>query len=391
MSNLFDTLSGPRRPPRALLVIGGLGGGGAERIMSGLTNAWAAKGWNITMTTLTADNSDDFYLVSPVVKRLCLSRRVERNTIIAKILEATREILLLRGAIKRTKPDFILSFLDITNVMTIAAALGTSTRVIVSERIDPSQYHDLPRPWALLRHMLYPFANLVVVQTESVAKFVRATYRCRSVVIPNFIRSLPSLSLDREPLVLSVGRLEIQKDFKILIRAFAEIHNQFPHWRLQIIGAGPEQQSLLTHIAELGLKNCASILPPTRDIESWMARAGIFVLPSRCEGFPNVLLEAMGMGAPVISTDCPSGPAEIIREGFDGYLVPVGDIEALSARMKSLMSNQGDRTRLGNNARKVQERFSEDRIIPLWESVCLMTVAQRATHGLGAHSSSSYQ
>jgi glycosyltransferase involved in cell wall biosynthesis len=172
-------------------------------------------------------------------------------------------------------------------------------------------------------------------------------------------------------MVLAVGRLSREKGFDLLIRAFSGIKQEFPDWRLLIIGAGPEHSALLRLGEHLKLGECLEFRAPVRDIESWMSRAGLVVQPSRFEGFPNVVLEAMGMGAAVISADCRSGPAEIIKDGVNGRLVPVEDVAALTQAMAELLRQPEERARLGSEARKVREVFRQDLVMDHWDR-CLV-------------------
>ena len=223
----------------------------------------------------------------------------------------------------------------------------------------------------MLRKLLYSRAGAVVAQTEDAANWLRKTCSAKACVIPNPLRNLPVLGTDREMLILAVGRLYRQKGFDLLLKAFARIHNNFEDWTVEIVGEGPEKSSLLELRDQLKLNEKVILADPVKDIESLMSRAGLVVQPSRFEGFPNVVLEAMGMGAPVISADCPSGPAEIIKDGIDGRLVPVDDFVALAKVMQELMSQPELRTSLGNEALKVRQRYRQESIMELWEE-CLI-------------------
>ncbi|HVO48294.1 MAG TPA: glycosyltransferase, partial [Steroidobacteraceae bacterium] len=161
-----------------------------------------------------------------------------------------------------------------------------------------------------------------------------------------------------------------EKGFDVLLRAFAGIAAQFPQWRVGILGEGVERESLRRLSEELQLAARVEFAGEVREVETWMARAGLLVHPSRREGFPNVVLEAMGMGMAVISADCRAGPAELIENRVNGRLVPVDDVQALSRAMTELMSNPAERERLGGEARKVRERFAPERIMARWEA-CL--------------------
>ena len=223
-----------------------------------------------------------------------------------------------------------------------------------------------------MRRVLYQRAHAVVAQTVDAAEWLRQKCRVPVTVIPNALRCLPDPAGPREALIVAVGRLTQQKGFDLLLRAFAQISPRFEGWRLAIIGEGAERQSLLRLSAELLPSDRVRFVGQIANVTDWMSRAGLVVQPSRFEGFPNVVLESMGLGAAVISTDCPSGPADLIQEGVNGRLVPVEDVGALAGVMAELMSKPGERARLGHAAMEVRERYRQDVVMGMWET-CLFS------------------
>ena len=167
-----------------------------------------------------------------------------------------------------------------------------------------------------------------------------------------------------------------QKGFDLLVRAFARIAPDFRDWRVMFIGDGDERSRLMRLCRDLEVEERVMFAGQRQDVELWMARAGIVVQPSRFEGFPNVVLESMAMGAAVISSDCASGPADLIEDGVNGRLVPVGDVEALSRVMGELMSQPDLRMRLGREATNVRQRFNEEIVMAQWQA-CLFPGHQR--------------
>jgi GalNAc-alpha-(1->4)-GalNAc-alpha-(1->3)-diNAcBac-PP-undecaprenol alpha-1,4-N-acetyl-D-galactosaminyltransferase len=190
-------------------------------------------------------------------------------------------------------------------------------------------------------------------------------------VIPNFLRALPEAVAARESLIIAVGRLSKEKGFDILIEAFARVRARFPDWRLCVLGAGPEQGSLADQVRRLDLQTRVELVGQVSDVEAWMARAALMVHPSRREGFPNAVLEAMGMGVAVICADCRSGPSELIADGVNGRLVPVDDLESLTLAMSQLMADLKLRERLGKEASKVRQQFAQSVLMKRWEA-CLL-------------------
>jgi GalNAc-alpha-(1->4)-GalNAc-alpha-(1->3)-diNAcBac-PP-undecaprenol alpha-1,4-N-acetyl-D-galactosaminyltransferase len=169
--------------------------------------------------------------------------------------------------------------------------------------------------------------------------------------------------------ILAVGRLYPEKGFDLLLEAFAKCAAAHPNWNLRIIGEGPERELLAQLIGQFGLLERVRIDPVLPDLSSSLTQADLFVLSSCHEGFPNVLLEAMAAGVPVISFDCESGPRDIIRHGIDGVLVPAGDVGALALALDRLMGSAADRAQLAERAPEVIERFSLAKIATMWRNV----------------------
>jgi glycosyltransferase involved in cell wall biosynthesis len=173
--------------------------------------------------------------------------------------------------------------------------------------------------------------------------------------------------------------LDEHKGHDTLIRAFDHIRKAHRDWRLVIVGDGSMRPSLEALCSALNIREFVDFPGVSSSVEAWMESAGIFVLPSRFEGFPNVLIEAMAMGAPVISADCPHGPSEIIADNQDGRLVPVGDVEQLAASIADLIKSPARREELGAQAQRVRTRYHQDTIMALWESIVLARRSKRAS------------
>jgi glycosyltransferase involved in cell wall biosynthesis len=368
---------------RLAFFIGTLGAGGAERVMSLLCNALQASGHEVSLWTFDGAGRD-FYRLDERVRRVGFGLLADTR-LIDKVHVNVRRLLRLRRQLRRERPDVLVSFIAQANVIALMAAVGLDIPVVVSERIDP-RVHRESLPVRVLRRLTYRRASCLVVQTNAVRAWgKRMTGKERVVSIPNPVaipqaRSAthPSVS-DQSLRVVAMGRLVRQKGFDLLLQAFSEVTPRFPHTSLVIYGDGPEREALQAQADALGLDGRVSFPGQTDRAAQALGDAALFVLPSRYEGFPNVLIEAMSLGRAVIAFDCPSGPAEIIRHEIDGLLVPACDVEALAAAMTRLLSDSELRARIAARAAEVSDRYSLQRVIADWERVLEGTVRYAET------------
>jgi glycosyltransferase involved in cell wall biosynthesis len=319
--------------------------------------------------------------VDPRVVLVPLGTARPRKGPINRLFGKGRHIPALRRAIRDSRPDVVVSFIDRVNVLTLMATPGLSLPVVVSERTAPNVY-DLGWTWKALRHWLYPRAAALVAQTAAALRYFPPARGRVDRVIPNpviggEIRAEPPRPARAPYRVLGMGRLGPEKGFDRLLAAFAQVAPQFLDWELEIWGEGPERPRLERHLSDLGLGTRARLPGITRDPMEVMRSVDLFVLSSRFEGFPNVLCEAMARGLPVISYDCPSGPREIVRHEIDGLLVPPeGGVNALSAALARLMGDPAERLRLAARAPGVADRFALDRVMGLWDELLANVVTR---------------
>lgn len=369
---------------RITLIISSLGPGGAERVISIMANYWAEHGQNVTLVTVGSQETD-FYTLDPRVRRVGLHMMRDSSNFFAAVWGNVLRVWRLRQTIRDSHPDVILSFVDKTNVLALVSSLGLRKPVITSERIDPRQY-EIGLIWEGLRRIVYPRAAAVVVQTHGVRSWAeRLVNRTRVYVIPNPVQ-VPATSIEcngaqklenSRQIVAAMGRLDRQKGFDLLLKAFARCAEQHTDWSLMILGEGDERASLEAIASELGIKDRVTMPGRTRDPFRILRGTDLFVLSSRYEGFPNALVEAMACKLPVICTDCPSGPRDIVRDGVDGILVPPNDVNALAEVMDRLMANQTERRYLAAHAVKVTERFGVDKVMNMWDELLIHTLRCR--------------
>jgi glycosyltransferase involved in cell wall biosynthesis len=189
-------------------------------------------------------------------------------------------------------------------------------------------------------------------------------------VIPNTVHDVsgPAADLDSRT-ILAAGRLVRQKGYDMLIDAFAPVHAAHPDWRLKICGGGELKDVLAAQVAERGLEGSVELAGPCADLPGEMERSSIYALSSRFEGFPLVLLEAMGKGMAVVAFDCPTGPRDIIEDRVNGVLVPPKDVDAFAAGLRAMIEDEELRRRCGPAAAETAEQYTIDAIGPRWEAL----------------------
>jgi GalNAc-alpha-(1->4)-GalNAc-alpha-(1->3)-diNAcBac-PP-undecaprenol alpha-1,4-N-acetyl-D-galactosaminyltransferase len=359
---------------KLLFFIASLQCGGAQRVSVTLCNHWAERGWDVTLATFDDGAHPPFFPLAPGVRHVALDL-IERSTgVVRSVINNVRRVRKLRSFVAERRPDLVLSFIDGTNVLVLLAAVGTGIPVVVSERTDPAQ-HPVSRPWRILRRLTYPWARAIVLQTKGAAAHFPASWAPRIAIGPNPVPKVsPRASAAGAPgggthRVIGMGRLGKEKGFDLLVRAFASVATTRPEWELTILGDGPERGALSAEVARSGVSSRISLPGWEADAVAVLERSDLFVLSSRYEGFPNALCEAMACGLPVVAFDCPSGPAEIVRDGIDGLLVPAENERALSEAMERLISDPQARQRMGAKAAEVSDRFSLERIASLWERI----------------------
>lgn len=363
------------------LVIYSLSAGGGERVMSLMANYWAMKGWAIALLTLDDGSVPPFYYLDPRIKHISLGILGNSPNLLSAIWNNLKRIWILRSAIIEIKPDAAISFLSATNVLTLLATRNLKIPVIVDEQIHPGMY-PIGRFWELLRRWTYPHADRVVAVTARALSYFSPQIQSRGYVIPNPALSVnvAEISSDKllvKPSAIAMGRLHPQKGFDLLLQAFAQLKDCYPEWNLTILGEGELRPQLESLRDRLQLCDRVHFPGAVKNPHDFLKQADIFVMSSRFEGFPNALCEAMACGLPVISTDCPSGPKEIIRPEIDGLLVPSEDVNALVAAMDRLMSNPAERKRLAARAPEVTEQFSLEKIMNNWEELLDKVVKEK--------------
>lgn len=362
-----------------------LRGGGAERVLTTLANEWAAR--NSQVTVVTVDGEPPAFALSDRVLLRQLGLAGDSRHRIESARNSIRRASVLRAEVARSGPDCVVSFIDVTNILVLAATRGLGLPVVVSERTDPGSA-GLRTEYRILRGLLYRFADAIVVQSEEVRDFFSKGIQPRCHVIPNPVSASSLLPFGetvpgtKPRKVVSMGRLSKEKGFDLLIEAFGDGTADHRDWTLEIWGEGPERPKLETLIGQEGLQGRVRLPGWTSTPESVFADSSIFALSSVYEGFPNALCEAMAAGLPAVATDCPSGPRQVIRSGENGILVAPGSRTALADGIRMLIEDPDLRKRLASRAPEVVKRFSVNRIMDLWENVLTTAIGRRRGRGV---------
>ena len=290
-----------------------------------------------------------------------------------------KRILRLRRYMKKEAVDAYVVMLPVTTELMLRFSRLTKAPIIVSERADPKVYAKKTQK-KLAR--LASRASGWVFQTEEVASWYAPHLKgtparvIANAINPVFIR--PAYEGEREKVILGAGRLTEQKNFPLLIRAFARIAPKFPEHKLVIYGKGGLLDSLKALAAELGVGERVEFPGYVPDMPARLEKASMFVLSSDYEGMPNALMEAMASGLPCVSTDCGGGGARFLIENeTNGLLVPQKDEEAMAAAMERILSDEAFAASLGNEARKLQEVLAPEKIYGEWEKFILKTVEEK--------------
>ena len=335
-----------------------LGKGGAERVMSILIRNFAERGWDVQLILLNQNIIE--YPIPDCVSVRFLDWGVHRS-----VFQILKRLTELRNAVEG---EIVISFLYSAIRDTTFSLMGSGKHVIISDRSDPSREPE-GRIRQFIRNVSYYLPKTIVFQTEEAKAFFPRAVQKKGIVIPNPVNSeLPdAYQGKREEVVIAAGRLEEQKNFSLLLRAFAKFHEAFPAYILRIYGRGQQEDMLKALARELNIEEFVDFPGFVSDIYDKMNSAAMYVSSSDYEGISNSMLEAMAMGVPTICTDCPVGGArETIKDGENGILVPVGDEEALSAAMKAVASDPVFANRLSENSRRIREELSEKEIAGRW-------------------------
>jgi GalNAc-alpha-(1->4)-GalNAc-alpha-(1->3)-diNAcBac-PP-undecaprenol alpha-1,4-N-acetyl-D-galactosaminyltransferase len=351
---------------KIVFLVGKLSYGGGEKITVCLSRTFSEIGHDIYFYTWNKKLLEKSESKPSFIKeiRLLVHQGIGVKGKILSVLE-------LKKALISDKIDIVISFGIAVSEMSTVAGILADVPVIISERIDPISLPEV-KIHRLLRPFFYALASGKVFQTDRVLKYYPKFVQKGSCVIPNPImhKDLPDPILDqtlKRKEIIAVGRLSPEKRFDLLIRSFQRVSKKHPEFNLNIYGEGELYHDLEKQIEECGLIGKVVLHGKVEDILEQINGAEIFVMASEYEGMPNALIEAMAMGLACVSTNFPTGGAEVlIQSGINGILIPVGDVDAMSDALIRLIENDGLRISISREATNIRKTNSLESISGKW-------------------------
>ncbi|WP_047546297.1 glycosyltransferase [Psychroserpens sp. Hel_I_66] len=360
-------MSNPKK--KIAFVIASLASGGAERVISNLSNTLIE---NYEIIIITFSESKPFYNLDQRIKVISCLDKIEQPKSIFQSLKLnyllTKRIFQI---LKKEHVNVSIGFITSANILSTIASKFYGIPCIISERNNPL-VEEVPKFWVLLRSLVYPLADKMVLQTEGVKKIYENKIRKNKIsILPNPIASeltnLRDHTIKKENLILTVGRLDENKCHEDIIQAFKtiKVHN----WKLLIIGDGDKKEKLIKLIKSSHQSDKIKIISKVKDIENYYNKASIFVFTSKTEGFPNALLEAMHFGLPSISTNCDFGPSDLINDGTNGFLIPLNDSIVLRERLSQLIDSKKLRHIFSQRSIQRTENYESKKAVAQWEQL----------------------
>jgi glycosyltransferase involved in cell wall biosynthesis len=364
---------------KVLILIESISGGGAARVASYLADNWHKRGSQVTFVTLS-NNKTDFYMLDDNIKRFALDLNCESSNLLLGVKNNISRVLATRKILKLIKPDIAIGFQDTANILLVfSKTVHKDCSYIGSVRNYPPM-NRLSKHWHLIRKYSYKYLDSIVTLTKECSNWIEKYTNAKdTTVIPNpIIWPLPKMfplippkkqTNKQTKRILAVGSLVHIKGFDLLISAFSAFIETNQNWELVIIGEGRERRLLEELVQELGLSNKVYFIGKVGNVSDWYEVADVFVLSSRSEGFPGVLVEAMASGLPVISFDCNTGPRDIITNDLNGILIKPESKTALKEAMCLLANNENLRKSLSSNAIKIRDTLSMETISLRWDEL----------------------
>ena len=343
---------------KILFAITSLGGGGAERVVSVWASQLAERGYDVAVFTYAKGSGE--YVIGSKVKRLTLADNIQDYLAMSYV----KRYRLMRKTVKDFAPDIVISFLTNMQVWMAATTVGLKLKRIDTVRISPWHTGNSKAVNAMWK-LCFKTSDMTMLQSEDQKTFFGKRVQKKCVVIPNplnedYEKSGKSSYSDRATKFVAAGRLCEQKNFHMLIRAFAKAHEKCDGITLNIFGKGDDSyvKKLQALIEELNATEYITLCGRTNDMHGELMKHDAFIMSSDYEGMPNALAEAMATGLVCISTDCRTGPRDLIKDGETGFLIPVGDVDAMAKKIVDISNMNSESVALmGRAAREFVTDF----------------------------------
>ena len=345
---------------KVMIVTGSMRRGGAERVISIVSNYYASLGWDICLVRCLFPEIE--YDIDAKIRTIDLSKAGSNQ-----ILDTPRLILKLRSIIKQEEPDALLSFMMTINFVTALACKGLNVNFYPSERNDPAT--ERSKFWKNAGEWAYSQSTKAIMQTNYAKKCFNQKVQSKSIIIPNPVTVNEYADSEKEKVIVTVGRLEKQKNQKMLIHAFSIIHKSHPDYKLRIYGKGSLEGELRELTYSLNIDEYVEFMGNVNDVHHQIRKASLFVLCSDYEGLSNALIEAMMMGLTCISTDC-AGSEEIVDNGESGIIIKRGDVSSLASSITYLIDNPIVAESYALEATKrATKKFSSEIVLRQWKNI----------------------
>jgi glycosyltransferase involved in cell wall biosynthesis len=349
--------------------------GGVERMSIALMNEMARRGHDIALLSWDREGAKSYYEMDPRIQWFKLeAQNIERK---AGFLTRIKRMMKIRKIVKNYNPDIVMAFMDGAFLSVKLSVLGLDLPVVEAERCSVARFEYLRAgrfSWMIFQSLR--LAKNITVQLESYRNDYPEYLRKRIVSIPNPVFEPGAYASPgdarADKVLLSVGRLSYQKNFPVLLNAFDKLANEFPDWTLKVIGDGEDRPELEKRVAAMTHKNRVFFVGAVRDVSPHYIGAHLFCLPSRWEGFPNALAEALAHGLPAVGFQDCLGVRDLIHHEKNGLLATgMGDTDALAEALRVLMTDNIMRERMGVNAADSMKPYRPQAIFDQWENFFL--------------------
>lgn len=355
-----------QKEKKICFLVNSLKRGGAERVISNLADYFVSKGYQVSVVTPIREKEE--YSVRTEVRRV-MSEPPAEDLKKGRVRNFLTRWSYLRKIWKQEKPDIIVSFIGKVNMMALLTTRGMRIPVLVSVRSDPNREYKTGI-LKLLSKTLFGCAAGIIVQTKDARDYFPKWLRRKCVILdnplnPEFVRT--PYQGKRRNVIVTVGRMDSNKNQKLLIDAFLNIAADFPDIELEMYGDGNKRAEWQNYSGGQMYGSRIHFMGRCNRIADRIQDARVFVLTSRIEGMPNALMEAMALGIPVISTDCPcGGPRTLIESGKSGLLYSVDDLQELAALLKRVLTDRTVEAKLGENAYEAAKKWRPDIVFEQW-------------------------